>query len=432
MPAASVALLLISPCAVQINSRKASLPTTLNNLAATIATDRPNQIPNTLTNPLAQHTKTIHTKPIGTAKLNPDDKIIGNTKITKSPPTPTQTNKDNTPPPQPGKVNVVTQDSMRWYLKRIGKQRLLSPNEVTQLSLAVQKLMRWRITESEMTQQLGRLPTSEEAAIALKIVGGAAEYESELAALHSAKALLVNANLRLVVSIAKKYLGQGLPLADLIQEGSLGLIKAAEKYDPALGFRLSTYATWWIRQAMTRAIADHSRTIRVPVHMHDMMNSLRKHKRMFTAENGRAPTEDELASRMNLSLEKLRQVDANAAMSTISISTAVSNRKKADGGTTTVESRIADSHKPQPAGALEVEMFREDLGRMLDTRLTEREAYVLRGRYGLEDGQPRTLEDIGRSLSVTRERVRQIETKALEKLRIPACTKQLREWREHL
>ena len=336
-------------------------------------------------------------------------------------------------PVRPGKASLAGQDSMKWYLKTIGKQRLLSPEEVTQLSLAVQKLLRWSRVEEELSDALGRAPSHVELAGALELQGGEAQYASELEAMQRAKSLLVSANLRLVVSIAKKYMNQGLTLQDLIQEGSLGLIKAAEKYDPALGFRLSTYATWWIRQAMTRAIADQSRTIRVPVHMHDLMNAFRKHRREFQATHGRLPTETELATRMGITEAKLRQIDCNAAVTTVSFETELSGvkggHKAGASAGATLQSRLADV-KPQPEAVQERTMMRDDLAELLRSKLTEREASVLRMRYGFDDGRARTLEEIGRGLQVTRERVRQIETKALQKLRSPGCAQKLSDYLE--
>mmetsp|Transcript_8723 Transcript_8723/g.14688 ORF Transcript_8723/g.14688 Transcript_8723/m.14688 type:complete len:324 (+) Transcript_8723:1285-2256(+) len=318
---------------------------------------------------------------------------------------------------------------MRWYLKNIGKQRLLSPEEVNHLSAAVQQLLQWEEARGALTERLERVPTNDECAADLGLAGGAAEYVREQQRMQKAKQLLVSANLRLVVSIAKKYMNQGLTLQDLIQEGSIGLIKAAEKFDAARGFRLSTYATWWIRQAITRAIADHSRTIRLPVHMHDLVNSLRKAKRELSHKYSRTPTDAELAAHLNLPIAKLQQIDCTSAVSTISMETSVSRKKKPDGSGTTLEAMLYDK-KPKPAATVESWAMADDLNKLLDATLTERESNVLRLRYGLRDGRTRTLEEIGQGLSVTRERVRQIESRALQKLRAPSASGRLKEYLE--
>ena len=325
----------------------------------------------------------------------------------------------------PGRVALGGgDDSVKWYLKNIGKQRLLEPHEVTACSLSVQRQLAWHETQTELTERLGRPCTDDELATELGLTGGAAEYKSEMTKMSKDKQLLVSANLRLVVSIAKKYMNQGLTLQDLIQEGSLGLIKGAEKFDPARGFRLSTYATWWIRQAITRSIADHSRTIRLPVHMHDAVNNLRKAKRDLGQQLGRTATQQELADHMGMSLEKLRSIDCTSTVTTISMETTVSRKKKQGGEGTTIERMLSDP-KIQPQEQCDAHMMREDLARLLDTALTERESHVLRMRFGLTDGRTRTLEEIGQGIHVTRERVRQIESRALQKLRSPQAAKKL-------
>jgi RNA polymerase primary sigma factor len=328
----------------------------------------------------------------------------------------------------PGRVSLGGgDDSMRWYLKNIGKQRLLEPHEVEALSVSIQRQLSWEREREELGEALGRPCTDEELAAKLGLAGGTAEYKRECRKHRADKQLLVSANLRLVVSIAKKYVNQGLVLQDLIQEGSLGLIKAAEKFDAARGFRLSTYATWWIRQAITRAIADHSRTIRLPVHMHDAVNNLRKAKRDLSQQLARNPTQQELAEHMGLSIEKLRSIDVTSTVSTISMETTISRKKGADGTESTIEKLLSDP-KVQPAEHCDATMMRDDLSRLLDTTLTEREAHVLRLRFGLTDGRTRTLEEIGQGLQVTRERVRQIETRALQKLRSPQASRKMVEY----
>lgn len=316
---------------------------------------------------------------------------------------------------------------MRWYLKSIGKQRLLSPEEVNALSETIQKQLSWQSTREKLEANLERPVTDEEVASELALAGGAAEYQRELKRMQKAKNLLVSANLRLVVSIAKKYVNQGLTLQDLVQEGSIGLIKAAEKYDASRGFRLSTYATWWIRQAISRAIADHSRLIRFPVHMHDQVNNLRKARRDLSNQLTRSPTDLELATHMNIPVEKLRQIDVTSTVSTVSMETTISRKKKADGSGTTLEAMLPDT-RAQPGSQVEHWSMEDDVNKVLDSTLTERESNVLRLRYGLGDGRTRTLEEIGKGLSVTRERVRQIESRALEKLRSPTAGGKLKEY----
>ncbi len=372
---------------------------------------------------------TIVSGRVGGSRLNTGDRVIGRRRSATDADTDTDAAEGDAvgvvSPVRPGRVGRG-EDSVKWYLSNIGKQRLLEPEEVNALSLQVQRLLAWTEARAELAETLGRKPTDQELADELG-VSSAGLYRKELARMRKAKELLVSANLRLVVSIAKKYINQGLTLQDLIQEGSLGLIKAAEKFDASRGFRLSTYATWWIRQSITRSIADHSRTIRLPVHMHDAVNNLRKARRELQQEYGRAPTQAELAKHMGLTLEKLNTIDMTSGVSTISFETSVSRKKKAGEGGTTLQSLLPDK-KPQPQQNCDTTMMKEDLHRLLDSTLTERESHVLRMRYGLTDGRTRTLEEIGQGLHVTRERVRQIETRALQKLRNPKATRQMKEY----
>ena len=274
---------------------------------------------------------------------------------------------------------VAIDDPVKVYLKEIGRVPLLTPEEET--------------------------------ALAMRIIEGD----------DAAKKRLSEANLRLVVSIAKRYVGRGMQFLDLIQEGNLGLIKAVEKFDYTKGFKFSTYATWWIRQAITRAIADQARTIRIPVHMVETINKVKKVSSQLLHKNGHEPTAEEIAEELAMPVDKVREI-MRVAQEPVSLETPIGEEEDSHLG-----DFIPDDDAPAPADAASHTLLKEQLEEVLQS-LTEREAKVLRLRFGLEDGRPRTLEEVGKEFDVTRERIRQIEAKALRKLRHPSRSKKLKDF----
>ena len=276
---------------------------------------------------------------------------------------------------------IGVDDPVRMYLKEIGKVPLLSPDEEIELAKKI---------------ELGD---------------------------EEAKKKLAESNLRLVVSIAKRYAGRGMQLLDLIQEGNLGLIKAVEKFDYRKGYKFSTYATWWIRQAITRAIADQARTIRIPVHMVETINKLIRVSRQLLQELGREPSPEEIAAEMNMPVERVREI-LKISQEPVSLETPIGEEEDSHLG-----DFIQDDNVPVPADAAAFTLLKEQLEEVLGT-LTEREQKVLTLRFGLEDGRARTLEEVGKEFNVTRERIRQIEAKALRKLRHPSRSRKLKDYLE--
>ena len=274
---------------------------------------------------------------------------------------------------------IAIDDPVKVYLKEIGRVPLLTPEEEVDLAI--------------------RISSGDEAA----------------------KKRLSEANLRLVVSIAKRYLGRGMQFLDLIQEGNLGLIKAVEKFDHTKGFKFSTYATWWIRQAITRAIADQARTIRIPVHMVETINKLIRVSRQLLQELGREPTPEEIAEEMNMPVDRVREI-LKISQEPVSLETPIGEEEDSHLG-----DFIQDDNVPVPSDAAAFTLLKEQLVEVLGT-LTEREQKVLRLRFGLDDGRARTLEEVGKEFNVTRERIRQIEAKALRKLRHPSRSRKLKDY----
>ena len=276
---------------------------------------------------------------------------------------------------------ISIDDPVKVYLKEIGRVPLLSAEEEVELAI--------RMSEGDV----------------------------------AAKKRLSEANLRLVVSIAKRYVGRGMQFLDLIQEGNLGLIKAVEKFDHTKGFKFSTYATWWIRQAITRAIADQARTIRIPVHMVEIINKVKKVNSQLLHENGHEPTNEQIAEKLEMPVEKVREI-MRVAQEPVSLETPIGEEEDSHLG-----DFIPDEDAPAPSDVASHTMLKEQLAEVLST-LTPREEKVLRLRFGLEDGRSRTLEEVGKEFNVTRERIRQIEAKALRKLRHPSRSKKLKDFLE--
>ncbi len=312
---------------------------------------------------------------------------------------------------------VSLEDPVRMYLKEIGKVPLLTADEEIELAKAMEAGIAATEELSALREKAENASAKEKEKLEKKIK----KLEEQEEAGAEAKKRLAEANLRLVVSIAKRYVGRGMLFLDLIQEGNLGLIKAVEKFDYRKGYKFSTYATWWIRQAITRAIADQARTIRIPVHMVETINKLIRVSRQLLQELGREPTPEEIAEEMNLPVERVREI-MKISQEPVSLETPIGEEEDSHLG-----DFIQDENVPIPSDAAAFTLLKEQLVEVLDT-LTEREQKVLRLRFGLDDGRARTLEEVGKEFNVTRERIRQIEAKALRKLRHPSRSRKLKDY----
>ena len=314
---------------------------------------------------------------------------------------------------------VSVEDPVRMYLKEIGKVPLLSADEEIELA---QNMEDGAVATEKINVLKGRIDgASEEEKAEIKEEIKTLQRDVDKGA--DAKKRLAAAKLRLVVSIAKRYVGRGMLFLDLIQEGNLGLIKAVEKFDYKKGYKFSTYATWWIRQAITRAIADQARTIRIPVHMVETINKLIRVSRQLLQELGREPSPEEIAKEMNMPVERVREI-LKISQEPVSLETPIGEEEDSHLG-----DFIKDDNVPVPADAAAFTLLKEQLEEVLGT-LTEREQKVLTLRFGLEDGRARTLEEVGKEFNVTRERIRQIEAKALRKLRHPSRSRKLKDYLE--
>jgi len=341
------------------------------------------------------------------------------------------TTSDNYEPKRKIRANVKETglDSMKYYMKTMGNHELLKKNEEIILAREIQILIKWEEMREELESKLMRPPTYAEWAAAVKKGMTVPEMKKQIRRSLRAKAALTESNLRLVISIAKRYQNRGLNFQDLCQEGTLGLTRACEKFDPERGFRFSTYATWWVKQSIMRAIADQARTIRLPVHIHDQLALMAKAERDLQQTLGREPTKEEIAAKLDVKPDRIEFLK-RSALQAISMETELGSGKTKGSSAGTGGSRgggggreftLQDTLKDpdqRPDDMAENNMLKDDISRLICT-LNSREQAVIRMRFGLDDGKPKTLEEIGRRFSVTRERIRQIEARALHKLRQP-------------
>ncbi len=352
---------------------------------------------------------------VGIGSLGDDDDDMPREKIPAIPAAPKRSKKGSSLKArrrQDAATVMLTGDPVRMYLKEIGKVDLLTAAEEVDLAMKIEAGT--EATEKLEAHERGELELSR---VELRRLNRVEQVGLE------AKQSLISANLRLVVSIAKRYVGRGMLFLDLIQEGNLGLIRAVEKFDYTKGFKFSTYATWWIRQAITRAIADQARTIRIPVHMVETINKLVRVQRQLLQDLGRDPTPEEIGEEMGMSAERIREIQ-KISQEPVSLETPIGEEEDSQLG-----DFIEDSQAVAPPEAASDSMLREQLEQVLDG-LADRERKVIKLRFGLEDGHPRTLEEVGREFGVTRERIRQIESKTLAKLRHPSRSGKLKDYME--
>ena len=352
---------------------------------------------------------------VGIGSLDDDEDDMPREKIPAIPAAPKRSKKGSSLKArrrQDAATVMLTGDPVRMYLKEIGKVDLLTAAEEVDLAMKIEAGT--EATEKLEAHERGELELSR---VELRRLNRVEQVGLE------AKQSLISANLRLVVSIAKRYVGRGMLFLDLIQEGNLGLIRAVEKFDYTKGFKFSTYATWWIRQAITRAIADQARTIRIPVHMVETINKLVRVQRQLLQDLGRDPTPQEIGEEMGMSAERIREIQ-KISQEPVSLETPIGEEEDSQLG-----DFIEDSQAVAPPEAASDSMLREQLEQVLDG-LADRERKVIKLRFGLEDGHPRTLEEVGREFGVTRERIRQIESKTLAKLRHPSRSGKLKDYME--